>query len=340
MPPKNEYEVMKMKNPNNQIDKETLFNEAMDFIDSVYEAGVFASELDEASWYTRVSPPFYVMYLQYVRHYYNEYDVTDIDDLCDYYMSKMTCDDEQFLEGILSRMKSTNHEFDGIISQVRTNCEKMIDDSMMQLMGGSYVVAFEMLPYFLFQLKPSIEGGEKIASLAKQKSEYREVIEEKLLLRKDTILDVSNDIVSLIRNKLESEEEISLIDSDGALFGFGLFCCKYFISHSMPVEWLKKYYSKYLYRGYFSQYFVKTLIGDRFKGNSQSATMSYSMWNHLNHNIDTSDSSTALLNSVIATLYNSINTELDLENDMIKIIILDVTHDIADYLNKRELILT
>lgn len=192
-----------MKNQNNQIDKETLFNEAMDFIDSVYEVGVFASELDEAAWYTRVSPPFYVMYLQYVMHFYNEYDITSIDELCDYYMSKMKCDDEQLLEGIVHRMKSTNHKFEGIISQIRKNCEKMVGGEMIKRMGGSYVVAFEMLPYFLFQLEPSIEGGEKIAALARQKSEYREAIEEKLLLRKSVIVYLSDDIVTMIRRKLE-----------------------------------------------------------------------------------------------------------------------------------------
>ena len=162
----------------------------------------------------------------------------------------------------------TNRELDKIIPQIRQ-------------MGADYSDAWAMCFYYLYGQNVNADGAVKLLHVVEKISGYRKNVDPRVTNNKDVFIRAANDIASIVKKTILGKNE-SIVCPEGYFVGFGLFCVKYYVSHSVAIDIANHYLNTSDYRGYISQTFIKNVIQSIYHNNAKDATDCYTMWNHLN----------------------------------------------------------
>lgn len=249
---------------------DNLVAEAFDFSKAVYEEKFIDPGKQGDIWLDNYLPVLYVLYLKYIEHYYNELNYSDIDKMCDEFGNIVSGGGEisPELAKVVGHMKITNRELDKIIPQIRQ-------------MGADYSDAWAMCFYYLYGQNVNADGAVKLLHVVEKISGYRKNVNPRVTNNKDVFIRVANDIASIVKKTILGKNE-SIVCPEGYFVGFGLFCVKYYVSHSVAIDIANHYLNTSDYRGYISQTFIRNVIQSIYHNDAKDATDCYTMWNHLN----------------------------------------------------------
>lgn len=298
--------------------KKGLFEESMQFIGMLYEEKVVRPDMDEGLWFSNFGPPLSVIYYHYIRHYFNELDIDDIDDMCEVFANTVI-PARYFLRKkvILAKMKETNHNMDNMLSMIRS------DDI-------PYDMALSSILFVMFQLQPDNDVALTIiANTAQTVSDHRTFIEDSVLKSKEVIIEFVNDLYRKIDEIYEFKKRAYSYPEEYTK-AMLLFCMKYFGSHYCAPD----LFTKYKPREYITQHFIKLVAREVFEDHG-SATMCYTMWNHLRKHFAPEEieknKEKSLLGIIVTTL---IAIDKQAENETNRT--MQVYHVLAEALNSYE----
>ena len=301
---------------------DNLVAEAFDFAKAVYEEKFIDPGKQGDVWLDNYLPVLYVLYLKYIEHYYNEVNYSDIDKMCDEFGNIVSGGDEisPELAKVVGHMKITNKELDKIIPQIRQ-------------LGADYSDAWAMCFYYLYGQNVNADGVVKLLHVVEKMSGYRKNVDFRVTNNKDVFIKTANDIASIVKKTILGENK-SIVCPEGYFVGLGLFCTKYYVSHSVAIDIANHYLNTSDYRGYINQTFIKNVIQSIYHNSAKDATDCYTMWNHLNKVFrSTSGNNVESSKQLIITLVAFVSTLQSANEKEQQELVLILNSNMSNYLN-------